>query len=215
MQHEKLTKQILACQSEITRLEGDRERCNAAIADGEQHAAALDTLRQRRVDESAQAFVEQRKANLVEIDKEIAAAEKVRAASAEQAAAARGAVNIIEQRLADQHAELATARSALKSIVHELINQRATKAREEFNAAVDALRDKLAEVSALDSMAATLRGVVSQHSASQLMVDCLRDEGLKIFTARGPWAPGWLHTFSASVEYESLATEFRGAGLDI
>lgn len=210
-----LTKQITSCQAEVVRLEGERERCNAAIAAGEQHATALENLRGRRADEVAKAFVEHREPSVAALDKELSATQKIHDSAGAQATAARDAVRIIEQRIAEQRSELARARTALRSIVDEEINRRGAAARESFNEAVSVLRDKLAEVSALDSMAATLRGTVNRYSGSQLMINALRDEGLKIFTPKGPWAPGWLHTFSAASNYESLATEFRAMGLDI
>ncbi|MFM0210477.1 hypothetical protein PQQ96_24030, partial [Paraburkholderia sediminicola] len=71
-----LSKQIAAAQAEVSRLKGERERCNAAIAASEFDPTALDDLRRRRAHENAQAFIEQRKPDVAELDKEIAAAEK-------------------------------------------------------------------------------------------------------------------------------------------
>jgi hypothetical protein len=213
MQQGKLTKQITACQAEITRLEGERERCNAAIAAGEQDSTVLDDLRNRRDRELAQAFIEQRKPNVAELDKEILAAE--RAPAREQATAARGAVSLIEERLAGQRAELVKARTALKAVIEEDIGQRHAKARETFNAAVDALRVPLAELRALDSVTATMHGTGSRFSASQQMLEALAEEGLRIFTSRGLGGPDWLRNLGSTEVYESLVTEFRAAGLDI
>jgi hypothetical protein len=215
MQQGKLTKQIAACQAEIARLEGERERYNAAIARSEYDPTALDDLRRRRAHECAEAFIEQRKANVVELDKEIAAAEKVRAPSMEQASAAIGAVNLINERCGELKTELVKARTALKAVIEEDIGQRHAKARETFNAAVDALRVPLAELRALDSVTATMHGTGSRFSASQQMLDALAEEGLRIFTPRGLGGPDWLRNLGSTEVYESLVTEFRAAGLDI
>lgn len=210
-----LSQQITACLAEIARLEGERERCNTAITEGTRHASALEELRRLRAGEAAAAFVEQRAAKVAPFDKEIAGAEKLHASSIAQADIARDGLQIIKQRLTEARAELAAARASLKALISDEVKARGTRAREIFNSAANDLLGKLAAVSALDSMDASLRGVASRFSASQLMIDALKDEGLKVFTTRGVGTPGWLHTFSATAYYEQLVAEFREIGLDI
>lgn len=215
MQAKALTKQIAACQTEITRLEGECERCNAAIAAGEQHFPALDDLIQRRDYELAQAFIEQRKPNVAEIDKQVAAAE--RAPAREQASAARGAVNLINDRLTEQRTALAAARAELTAVVVEEVSRRRADAQSRFNGIVESLRGPLAELRALDSMAGTLRGVNVALPQSEQLARALLDDGLRIVNETGIRPPSWLRTIhsEAGEPYAALAAELKALGLDI
>ncbi len=215
MQQGKLTKQITAIQAEITRLEVDLDRCEAAITAGEQHFPAVDDLYQRRAREQAQAFIEQRKPNVDGLDKEINAAE--RAPAREQASAARGAANLINDQLAEQRTALAAARAELTTIVIEEVSRRGADAQSRFNGIVESLRGPLAELRAIDSMAGRLRGVHVALPQSEQLVRALLDEGLRVVNEKGIWPPAWLRTISSESAdpYIALVNEFLAMGLDI
>ena len=210
-----LTKQIKTCQTEIARLEGERERCKAAIAGGAQDFSGLDDLRQRRAYECAQAFIEQREPNVAEIDKEIAALE--RPLAWEQANAARGAVNLINDRLAEQRTTLAAARAELTTIVIEEVSRRRADAQSRFNGIVESLRGPLAELRAIDSMAGTLRGVHVALPQSEQLARALLDDGLRVVNETGIRPPSWLRTIhsEAGEPYAALAAELKELGLNI
>jgi chromosome segregation ATPase len=210
-----LKKRIMTCQAEITRLNGERERCTAAIEAGEQDFPALDDLRHRRDRELAQAFIDQRKPNVDGLDKEIVAAE--RAPAREQASAARGAVNLINDRLAEQRTALAAARAELTTVVIEEVSRRRADAQSRFNGIVESLRSPLAELRALDSVTGTLRGVHVALPQSEQLVRSLLDDGIRVVNETGIRPPAWLRGISseATEPYAALADEFRALGLEI
>jgi len=216
-QTQALKKRITACRVEITRLEGERERCKAAIANSEYDPTALDGLRQRRAHECAQAFIEQRKANVVEIDREIAVAEKIRAPQEEYVSAAIGAVNVIDEQLRNLRTELAAASAELTNVLLADVSRRRADAQSRFNGLVESLRGPLSDLRALDSMAGTLRGVHTALPQSEQLVRALLEDGLRVVNETGIRAPAWLRGISgeATEPYAALATEFRGFGLEI
>ena len=111
MQQEILTEQITACLAEITRLDGERERCIASLVGAFHYSPALDDLRRLLEYENALAFIERRTPNVGELEKEIAALEKV--LGVEQASAAHGAINHINELCRVLRIELAALRAKL------------------------------------------------------------------------------------------------------
>ena len=211
-----LSKTITTHQKELDRLAADIDRCTAAIAavdDAESHAT---TARQRRDTEAADAFLAKRDTDPV-FSAELGRAEQQAESLRASGNAARGALAVIEKRCEELQAEIATARAELTALALEDVAQRRAKAQAAFNEAVDALREPLEEMSALDGMAATLRGTFSAWSGSQVLMDALKEEGLRIVIAGKVSRPAWFGTLAQSKQekYRALADELRAAGLEI
>jgi hypothetical protein len=211
-----LTKQIATYVSEDARLESDTDRCNAAIKAADEHNGRLIGLQQQKADEIAQAFVDQRSADIAEIDKEIAVVEKMSATARDHGEAARNGVAVIEQRHSVLGTELAAARSALKAVILEEVQRRRLAASEKYKTAVDALREPLAELRGLDSVSCLINQRYGT-TASERLVGCLADEGLRVPVEGVMRKPAWLPTIDADARenYAALANEFRTMGLDI
>lgn len=211
-----LTKQITTCVSELARLESDTDRCNAAIKAADEHNCRLSGLQKQKADETAAAFVDKRSADTTAIDQEIAVVEKMSATARDHGEAARNGLAVVEQRRSVLGSELAAARSALKAMILEEVQRRRLAASEKYKAAVDALREPLAELRGLDSVSNLIH---QRHGTtmSERLVDCLVDEGLRVPMDGMMRKPAWLPIIGAAARenYAALADEFRAMGLDI
>jgi chromosome segregation ATPase len=211
-----LTKTINARQSELDRITADIARCDAATDAHEAALAAVTAARQRRDAEAADAFLAKRDPDPVfnaELDRAEQQTESLRASGE----AARGALAVIEQRCEELKAEIAAARVELTALALEDVAQRRAKARAAFNAAVDALREPLEEMCALDGVTRTLTGNYNPYTPSAMLLDALNGEGLRVWTERGLQGPAWMGSINqrSTEKYQALAGELRAAGLQL
>ncbi|MFL9930870.1 hypothetical protein P0D88_16785 [Paraburkholderia sp. RL18-103-BIB-C] len=212
-----LTKTINARQSELDRITAEIARCDTATDAHEAALAAVTAARQRRDAEAAGAFLAKHDPDPVfnaELDRAEQQAESLRASGE----AARGALAVIEQRCEELKAEIAAARVELTALALEDVAQRRAKAQAAFNAAVDALREPLEEMSAFDGITRTLTANYNPYTGSAMLLDALKGEGLRVWTEqRGLQGPAWMGAIAqgSTEKYQALAGELRAAGLQL
>ncbi|CAN7471592.1 hypothetical protein [Paraburkholderia hospita] len=211
-----LSKTITTRQKELDRLNADEDRAEAVIHAADEAEAAVAAARRHCDTEAADAFLSKREPNPA-FNAELDRAEQQAASLRPGGSAARGALAVIETRRTELREELAAAREELTALALEDVAQRRAKVQAAFNAAVDALREPLEDLSAFDGMTMTLRGTFSQWTGSRMLLDALKEDGLRVMTDRGVVGPAWFGTVAQAGQekYKALADEFRVAGLDI
>lgn len=217
-----LSARIHAAKSELDRLTGEIDRCNAAINAADEPAAQLQQLQKQRSTEIARAFVESRAADVAAIDNLIRVAEKSGARAREQGEAAREALQFVNQRRGELEAELTNARAELTEMVLADLAARRAAAKAAFARAVDALREPMEDYLAIDAAQYRLddaipRGNFAYMPGRMLMV-ALQSEGLRVWTERGLQGPDWfadLREPGANEKTTALFDELRALGLEV
>lgn len=137
-------------QAELNKMKGDLARCQNIVATASNQDEAIAKLRMKRSQELANALIDQRAANTVEIDTEIAKLQKASAKAQLDSEAASTGIPILQGRIATAATRLAETREQLSQAVTEDIVAQHDQALEKYFAAVDSLSAVVEEIVACE-----------------------------------------------------------------
>jgi seryl-tRNA synthetase len=192
-------------QAEAEKIKGDIERAREAVQEAEGFQAQIDAVSRKRAEAKAHAFVEGKKADTKELDKQEADLERASRQAKEDAAAAVLAIELLQEKLARVEAEIATLSDHRRQLTIDWLIDRRDKAIDRYIAAIVALEQHVIEAAAADQVRRSLDPGVAQHGKYRFIGEAMlknaltcnfalprthyvaRREGLDILDPPVPW----------------------------